>query len=91
MNIQPLGERVLIKQHKKEEKTAGGLYIPDSAKEERKEGEVVAVGTYKDGKPLPLAAGDKVLYGGYSSEDIELDDVKHVFVEFKDVLAKINK
>ena len=71
MKIKPMGERVLIKQHKKEEKTAGGIYIPDSAKEERKEGVVVAVGQYKDGKELPLKEGDKVLYGGYSSEDIE--------------------
>lgn len=88
MNLKPLGERVLIKQAKKEEKTKGGLFIPDTAKEERKEGEVVAVGNFKDGKELPLKKGDRVLYGGYSSEDFEKDGEKYVFVEFKDILAK---
>lgn len=88
MKFKPMGERVLIKQHQKEERTKGGIYIPDSAKEERKEGTVIAVGQYKDGKELPLKPGDKVIYGGYSSEEIEIDGVKHVFVEFKDVLAK---
>ncbi len=88
MNIKPMGERVLIKQHEQEEKTKAGIYIPDSAKEERKEGVVVAVGTTKDGKELPLKKGDKVIYGGYSSEDIEIDGEKYVFVEFKDILGK---
>lgn len=89
MKITPMGERVLIRQHKKEEKTAGGIYIPDSAKEERKEGQVIAVGQYKDGKELPLKPGDKIIYGGYSSEDIEIGGEKHVFIDFKDVLAKM--
>jgi chaperonin GroES len=89
MKIKPIGERVLIRPRKKEEKTAGGIYIPDSAKEERKEGEVVAAGQYKDGKDLPLKPGDKIIYGGYSSEDIEINGEKHIFIEFKDILAKI--
>lgn len=89
MKIKPMGERVLIKPVKKEEKTAGGIYLPDSAKEERKEGEVLAVGNYKDGKELPLKPGDKIIYGGYSSEEIEINKEKHVFIDFKDVLAKI--
>ena len=80
---------MLIKQHKKEEKTEGGIYIPESAKEERKEGEVIAVGQYKDGKELPLKEGDRILYGGYSSEEIEIGKEKHIFIDFKDVLAKI--
>lgn len=91
MKIQPLGERILVKQLKKEEKTPGGIYIPESSKEERKEGEVIAVGAYKDGKELPLKAGDKVIYGGYSSEEIEINKEKHIFVDFKDVLAKIEQ
>lgn len=89
MKIQPIGERVLIKPKKSADKTAGGIYIPDSAKEERKEGEVVAAGQYKDGKPLPVKAGDKVVYGGYSSDEMEINGEKHVFVDFKDILAKI--
>jgi len=88
MNLKPLGERVLVKLAKKEEKTKGGLYIPDTAKEEKKEGEVFAVGQFKDGKELPLKKGDRILYGGYSSEDFEKDGEKYVFVEFKDILAK---
>ncbi len=88
MKIQPLGERVLIKP-KKEEKTAGGIYLPESAKEEKKQGTVVAVGTLKDGKELPLKAGDEVLYGGYSSEEFEIKGEKHLMVEFKDIIAKV--
>lgn len=88
MEVTPIGERVLIKPAKEEEKTKGGLYIPDSAKEKRKEGEVVAVGT-KDGKELPLKKGDRILYGGYSNEEIEVDGEEYVIVEFKDVLAKM--
>lgn len=89
MSIKPLGERVLVKQSKKEEKTAGGIYLPDSAKEERKEGEVIAVGNYLDGRDLPVKKGDRVIYGGYSSEEIEINGQKHLLVEFKDILAKI--
>jgi len=89
MNIKPMGERVLIKQKESEERTKGGIYIPDSAKEEKKEGTVIAAGTYKDGKDLPLKKGDKVLYGGYSSDEVDIDGENYVFVEFKDVLARL--
>ena len=89
MNVTPLGERVLLKQTKKEEKTKGGIYIPDSAQKERKEGKVISVGMTKEGKELPLKAGDTVLYGGYSHEEIEMDGETYVLVEFKDILAKI--
>ncbi|RME55177.1 co-chaperone GroES [Candidatus Woesearchaeota archaeon] len=89
MEIVPLGERVLIKPFKSEERTKGGIYLPETAKEEKKEGVVVAVGKFKDGKDLPLSKGDKVIYGGFSSEEIEIDNEKHLFVDFKDILAKI--
>jgi chaperonin GroES len=89
MHIKPIGERVLLKHMKKEEKTKGGLYIPESAKEEKKEGEVIAAGTFKDGKELPLKKGDRVIYGGYSSDEIEIDGDKFLFVEFKDILGKV--
>lgn len=89
MKIKPIGERVLVRPHKKEERTNGGIYIPDSAKEERKEGDVIAVGQYKDGKDMPIKQGDRILYGGYSSEEIEINGEKHIFIDFKDVLAKI--
>jgi len=89
MKIKPIGERVLIKPKKEEEKTKGGIYIPDTAKENKKEGVIVEVGTGKDDKPLPLKKGDKILYGGYSSDEFEIDGEKYVILEFKDVLAKI--
>lgn len=89
MNIQPLGERVLLKAAKEETKTKGGIYIPDSAKEKKKEGIVVSAGKTKDGKDIPLKAGDKVLYGGYSSDEIEVAGEKLLFVNYEDVLAKL--
>ncbi|NJL44343.1 MAG: co-chaperone GroES [Nitrosarchaeum sp.] len=93
MNITPMGERVLLRPAKEEEKTKGGIYIPDTAKEKKKRGEVIAVGTFlkgtEAGKPLPLKKGDKVLYGGYSSDEVEIDGEDLVFVEFKDILAKV--
>ncbi len=89
MNIIPLGERVLLKPTEKEKKTAGGILLPDAAQKERKEGIVVSVGTFKEGASLPLTKGDKVIYGGYSSEEFEVDNQKYLLVEFKDILAKI--
>jgi chaperonin GroES len=89
MNIKPLGERVLIKPFKEEEKTKGGIYLPESAKEEKKQGEVIEVGRFKDGKELPLKKGDKIIYGGYSSDEFKINGEKYLILDFKDVLAKI--
>jgi len=90
MAITPIGPRVLIKPYKQEERTKGGIFIPDSAKEKKKQGEVIAVGTFDDGKPLPVSVGDILLYGGYSQEEVELDKENYVIVEFKNVVAKMN-
>ena len=89
MDIKPIGERVIIKPKKEEERTKGGIYIPDTAKEKKKEGTIVAVGTFKDGKELPLKAGDQVIYGGYSADEIKVDNEEYTVVEFKDVLVKL--
>ena len=89
MNIKPLGERVLIKLNK-EEKTVGGIYIPESAKDDKKEGEVIAAGQYANGNALPLKPGDRVIFGGYSSDEVEINGSKHLFVDFKDILAKFD-
>jgi chaperonin GroES len=89
MEIKPMGERVLIKKSQKEEKTSGGIYIPESAKTERKEGIVVSVGTLSNGKEIPLKKGDRIIYSGYSSNEIEINGEKHLFLEYKDILAKI--
>ena len=89
MNLIPLGERVLLKTEKpKEERTKTGLYLPKSSNE-KKEGIIVEIGTDKEGKPLPLKKGERVVYGGYSSEEIELNGEKHLLIEFKDIVAKI--
>lgn len=87
MRLVPLGERVVLKPIEGEEKTKSGIYLPKS--EEKKQGVVVEVGSFKDGGMLPLQKGDKVIYGGYSSEEFEIDGEKHLIVEFKDVLARV--
>ena len=84
MNIQPVGERVLLKPIKAVEKTSGGIYIPEDAQEKKKEGIVVAVGKVQDIQP-----GDKVLYGGYSNEEFQIENETYLIVEAKDILAKL--
>jgi chaperonin GroES len=90
MNIKPIGERVLIKPIKEEEVTSGGIYIPESAQKDKKEGTVVAVGTFEDGKDLPLKEGDHIIYGGYQSDEFEIDGEDFMFIDFKDILAKFD-
>ena len=87
MHIRPLGERILLKPLKVEERTKSGIYLPKSTENEKKEGEVVAVGTDKDGHPLQLKKGDRVMYGGYSSEEFEIGNETYLIVDFKDILA----
>ena len=91
MQIEPIGERVLIEPVKEDERTKGGIYIPESSRESKKKGIVRAVGKYKDGKDLPIKAGDTILYGGYSSEEFEQGSKTYVILEFKDVVARINQ
>lgn len=88
MELIPIGERVVLKPVKAEEKTKSGIYLPKGT-EEKKQGIIESVGTSKEGKSLPLNKGDKVIYGGYSSEEIEIDNEKYLIIEFKDVIAKI--
>ena len=89
MNVIPIGERVLLKPIKYEEKTKGGIYIPKEANKDKKEGIVENVGHDKDGKQLNLKKGDRVLYGGYSNEEFELEGETFIFVDFKDILARL--
>lgn len=89
MTIIPIGERVLVKPAQAEEKTKSGIYIPETAQEKKKEGTVVSAGTRDDGTPLPLKAGDHIIYGGYSADKVEIDSENYVVVPFKDILAKI--
>lgn len=90
--IRPLQDRVLLKRVQEEQKTKGGIIIPDTAKEKPMEGEVVAVGNGKvleDGsvRKLSVSAGDRVLFGKYSGTEIKLDGEEHLIVREDDILG----
>ncbi len=87
MNIKPLADRVVIKAIAAEEKTIGGIIIPDSAKEKPLKGEVLAVGTGTKDEEMQLSVGDTVLYGKYAGTEIELDGEKYLIMRQSDVLA----
>lgn len=87
MNIKPLADRVLIKPAPAEEKTAGGIIIPDTAKEKPLQGEVLATGNGTKGEEMVLKAGDTVLYGKYAGTEVEFDGVKYLIMRQSDVLA----
>ena len=96
MNIRPLQDRVIVKRIEEEEKTAGGIIIPDSAKEKPQEGEVVAVGKGKagdDGKvtPLDVKVKDRVLFGKYAGSEISLDGEEHIIMREDDILGIVEK
>jgi chaperonin GroES len=92
MKIRPLADRIVIKRTKEEEKSKGGIIIPDTAKEKPVEGTVIAVGAgkiLKDGKvrPCDVKTGDKVLFGKYSGTEVKLDGEEHILLREDDVLA----
>ena len=92
MKIRPLGDRILVRRIKEEEKTKGGIIIPDTAKEKPQEGLVVACGkgkTTEDGKVLAMdvKVGDKILYGKYSGSEIKLEDKEFLIMHQDDVLG----
>src|SRR5271166_5115340 len=93
MKLRPLGDRILVMRIKEEEKTKGGIIIPDTAKEKPQEGKVVAVGkgktNEKDGKliPLEVKAGDKILFGKYSGSEIKLEGEEHLILREDDILG----
>lgn len=87
MNIKPLADRVLILPAPAEEKTIGGIIIPDTAKEKPLQGKVVAVGNGTKDEEMVLKADDTVLYGKYSGTEVELDGVKYLIMRQSDVLA----
>lgn len=91
-NLQPLGDRVIVKVlDVDEKKTSGGIYVPDTAKEKPQEGTVLAVGTgkYIEGKlqPLDVSVGDKVVFGKYSGTEVTVDDVEVLILKESDLLA----
>ena len=89
MNIKPLADRVLIMPAPAEEKTIGGIIIPDTAKEKPLLGEVVAVGNGTKDEEMILKVGDTVLYGKYSGTELELEGKKYLIMRQSDVLATL--
>lgn len=96
MKIRPLQDRVLVKRVEEEQKTKGGIIIPDTAKEKPIEGEIIAVGNGKvleDGKvrPLDIKKGDRVLFGKYAGTEVKIDSVEHLILREEDILGVIEK
>ena len=94
MSLRPLQDRILVKRVEEETKTAGGIFIPETAKEKPQRGEIVAAGNGKkteEGKVLPLdvKVGDKVLFGKYSGTEIKVDGEEYLIMREDDILAVV--
>jgi len=94
VNVTPLHDRVLVRRLEEKETVKGGIIIPDSAKEKPQEGEVVAVGAGKlndkgERIPLDVKAGDRILFGKYSGNDIKIEDEEFLILKEDEILAKI--
>lgn len=92
MKIRPLNDRVIVRRMEEEQKTAGGIIIPDTAKEKPQEGKIIAIGPGKrddDGKRIPpdLKEGDRILFSKYAGTEIKIDGVEHVFMKEDDILG----
>ena len=87
MNIKPLADRVLVKPAPAEEKTIGGIIIPDTAKEKPLKGEVLATGNGTKDEEMVVKVGDTVLYGKYAGTELELDGTKYLIMRQSDILA----
>ena len=92
MKIKPLNDRVLVVRVEEEQKTSGGIIIPDTAKEKPQEGKIIATGPGKlgdDGKrtPLNVKKGDKILFSKYGGTEIKIDGVEHIFMKEDDILG----
>lgn len=95
MKIRPMNDRVLVTRVEEEQKTAGGIIIPDTAKEKPQEGKVVAVGPGKrddsgQRRPLDVKAGDRILFSKYAGTEIKIDGKEHIFMREDDILAILN-
>jgi chaperonin GroES len=89
VNVKPLADRVLIEPAEAEEKTVGGIIIPDTAKEKPQKGTVVAVGNGKKDEPMTVKVGDSVLYGKYSGTEINIDGEHYLIMKESDIFAII--
>ena len=95
MKLKPLNDRVIVTRVEKEQKTAGGIIIPDTAKEKPQEGKIMAVGPGKlneKGKRIPLEVkkGDRILFSKYAGTEIKIDGVEHIFMKEDDILAVLD-
>ncbi|HAY40110.1 MAG TPA: co-chaperone GroES [Desulfobacteraceae bacterium] len=95
MKLKPLNDRVIVTRVEKEQKTAGGIIIPDTAKEKPQEGKIVAAGPGKlDDKgnriPMEVKEGDRILFSKYAGTEIKIDGVEHIFMKEDDILAVID-
>jgi chaperonin GroES len=96
MKIRPLQDRIIVKRVQEEEKTKGGIIIPDTAKEKPIEGKVIAVGNGKvqeDGKvrPLDVKAGERILFSKYAGTEIKIEGEEHLIMREEDILGVIEK
>lgn len=96
MNLKPLGDRVIVEPLEKDEVTASGIYLPETAKEKPQEGLVLAIGPGRlddNGKRvvMEVSNGDKVIYAKYSGTEVKLDDKKYLILSEKDILAIVTK
>jgi len=87
LKIKPLADRVLVEPAAAEEKTAGGIIIPDTAKEKPQKGTVVAVGPGKKDEPMTVKIGDNVLYGKYAGTEITIDGLNYLIMRESDIVA----
>ena len=89
VNVKPLADRVLVEPAAAEQKTAGGIIIPDTAKEKPQKGTVIAIGNGKKDEPLTVKVGDQVLYGKYSGTEITVEGKDYLIMRESDILAVI--
>jgi chaperonin GroES len=89
INVKPLADRVLVEPAEAEVKTAGGIIIPDTAKEKPQRGKVIAVGTGKKDEPMTVKVGDTILYGKYSGTEIAIDGTDYLIMKESDIYAII--
>ncbi len=87
VSLKPLADRVLVEPAAAEEKTASGLFIPDTAKEKPQRGSVVAVGSGKKDEPMTVKAGDQVLYGKYAGTEIVIEGKEYLIMRESDIFA----
>jgi chaperonin GroES len=96
MNIRPLQDRIIVKRIEEEEKTKGGIIIPDSAREKPMEGEVISVGAGKvlengSKQAMEVKKGDRILFGKYSGTEVKIDGIEHLIMREDDILGIIEK